>query len=283
MALQQTARRVVHDARALLLASVAVLAATARAGSLPASTFLSTAFPIGPSPGGRWGASLSMYDHAGEPFWLASGAPNLNVGDGAAYVHQYFGPVTGWVKSVSFMPDGAAERLGTAVVVTNSTVAVGAPFADNHLGAVYVYGITNYGNGTASGVVTWARIARLVQAAPNGAECGTALASSRSERILVVGCPSDATDAPNGGKVYVMGRTGASAAAASYYVAQALLPNDPQANRCMPLPRAGRVHVRQYGSALNARATQTSVKSSLLTTMACGLRSARHKTATSLV
>ncbi len=118
---------------------------------------------------------MSLNNNVGANVMAASGAPNLNTGDGAAYVYMYMGPAYGWQPHTQFHgPPGQGWRFGTSVVVGNSSCVVGAPYANSNKGAVLVYGVTDFGNLTARSM-TWTHVATQAES-DAGATCGTSIA-----------------------------------------------------------------------------------------------------------
>lgn len=116
---------------------------------------------------------------------------------GAAYVYERRTGV--WTEAARLVP--SEERLGdlfgTAVDIGGNVVAVGAPYANGNLGAVFLF--------RADGVGGWPQIARLVaRVTSDGGRFGGALAASDSADRVVVGARDDTNEVGGGaGTLYV--------------------------------------------------------------------------------
>ncbi len=134
-----------------------------------------------PEPADSFGRAVALDDPT-----LVTGAPSddtLAANAGAVWVHTRNEEGAGsLVVKLNAGDGGAGDQFGSAVAVEGDTLVAGAPFADDGIGAVYVF------NRSTGGL--WAQSARLQPGgAPGAVNFGTAV--DLAGNTIVIGSPSD--------------------------------------------------------------------------------------------
>lgn len=154
--------------------------------------------PTGRAAGDQVGTSMAL---DGE--WLVAGARGEDdAGTNVGAVHVWQRTPVGWVEHATLMPSDAPANawFGNGVAIDGSTIVIGAPLAQGHRGAAYVF----VWDGLA-----WTEQGKLSSPTPAPSDFFGWSVDVQDDRVLV-GAIGDDSAGLNRGAAYVFDRTGAT-------------------------------------------------------------------------
>ncbi|MDP7028637.1 MAG: FG-GAP repeat protein [Phycisphaerales bacterium] len=150
------------------------------------ATLEQTISPAGLSQYDEFGHSVALASGTGDTRWLAVGAPGRDGDRGGVWLFSTESDPDTWAFQTTVQPAAttAGDRFGEAVAMHDGLLVVGAPDAQDGLGAAYVYALSQ-----ATG--QWGIVAEVISDDPN-LDSGFGAAVSVHGDDLVIGGPGAA-------------------------------------------------------------------------------------------